>query len=118
MQYGKSSFEISRNESIWFPHLTPNKDWKNTFNGNIFCEEYIGNDKEKIERIKNLKPEQSHKKELEKNKSLYTFAKCENKFGEIAYKFIGVFNFKEKKNSIFIYEKISDELNLAGLARC
>jgi hypothetical protein len=30
LQFGKSFFKISQNEYLWFPHLTPNKNWKNT----------------------------------------------------------------------------------------
>jgi hypothetical protein len=106
LQYGKSDFEISKNENIWFPHLTSNKNWENTVSDdwNSISEEYIGNNKNKNE----LKPESTHNK----NVNRYTFAKYKNKLGETSYRFIGVFKFKEKKDSTFVYEKISDEINI------
>jgi hypothetical protein len=107
LQYGKSFFEISTNERLWFPHLTPNKNWENKVSDdwNTIYEKYIGNNQEKIIRI------ESAKKEIE-NFKRYTFAKYKNALGEISYRFIGVFRVKEKKKSITVYEKISDEIIL------
>jgi very-short-patch-repair endonuclease len=107
LQYGKSFFEISENERLWFPHLTPNKNWENTVSDdwNIIYQKYIGND---IETIKALKSEEIT--QTIDNFKRYTFAKYKNTLGEISYRFIGVFKIKEKSNSIIIHEKISDEV--------
>jgi hypothetical protein len=104
LQYGKSFFEISQNERLWFPHLTPNKKFKNKVSDdwNFIYEENIENNSE----------EQPQYKFHDKNITRYTFAKYKNNLGEISYRFIGVFKFKEKNKSTFIYEKISDELEL------
>jgi hypothetical protein len=106
LQFGKSFFEISPNERLWFPHLTPNKNWENTVsdNWNIIYEKYIGND---IEMIKN----RGVAWEIDDFKR-YTFAKYKNTLGEISYRFIGVFKVKEKNNAVIVYEKISDEVNI------
>jgi len=106
LQFGKSFFEISQNSYLWFPHLTPNKEWRNTVEDdwNIIREQYIGNDVEIIKseavpkRVENLKR--------------YTFAKYKNTLGEISYRFIGVFKFKKRSRSNNFYEKISDEITL------
>jgi hypothetical protein len=106
LQYGKSFFNISTNERLWFPHLTPNKNWKNTVSDdwNIIYEKYIGNN---VEIIKN----QEVVREID-NFKRYTFAKYKNTLGEISYRFIGVFKVKEKNKETTIYEKIRDEINI------
>lgn len=105
LKYGKSYFELSQNERLWFPHLTPNPKWKNHVSDDwtIIYEENLEN-KVEYQVLDN--------KEHNKNIKRYTFAKYKNAFGEISYRFIGVFRFKEMKNLTFIYEKISDELCL------
>jgi hypothetical protein len=106
LQYGKSRFVISENEWLWFPHLTPNKDWKNSISDDwkIIYEEYLGDNYKKKEHD----PTGIHNK----NRKRYTFAKYKNVLGEISYRFIGVFRFKELNQSVFIYEKVSDEICL------
>jgi hypothetical protein len=106
LQYGKSFFEISTNEKLWFPHLTPNKNWENTVsdNWNTIYEKYIGNDVE-INKIR------GGAQKLD-NFKRYTFAKYKNTLGEISYRFIGVFECKKNNKSVIIYEKISDEVNI------
>jgi hypothetical protein len=106
LQFGKSFFKISANERLWFPHLTPNKNWDNTVSDdwNIIYEKYIGND---IEMIKN----RGVAWKIDDFKR-YTFAKYKNTLGEISYRFIGVFKVKEKRNAVIIYEKMSDEVKL------
>lgn len=108
LQYGKSYFEISENERLWFPHLTPNKNWENTVSDdwNIIRQKYIGND------IEILKSERVAQKGENFNYKIYTFAKYKNALGEISYRFIGVFKFKERNNMVSIYEKTSDEVNI------
>jgi len=102
LQYGKSFFELSQYERIWFPHLTPNKKWNNRVSDDwklIF--------EENKENISNVKAdEKSHNKNIKR----YTFAKYKNPLGETYYRFIGVFIFKELIKTIFTYERISDEL--------
>jgi very-short-patch-repair endonuclease len=109
LQYGKSFFTISANERLWFPHLTPNKNWENTVSDdwNIIYQKYIGNDVEIIKMIKMGEADQK----IEDYK-IYTFAKYKNTLGEISYRFIGVFKVKEKNKEATIYEKISDEVNI------
>jgi hypothetical protein len=104
LKWGKSFFEISKDERIWFPHLTPNKDWENSVSDdwNIINEKYIG------DKNKGYEPNGNHNKHLKR----YTFAKYKNSLGEISYRFIGVFKFKEMKDNVFIYEKINNELHL------
>jgi hypothetical protein len=108
LQYGKSYFKISTNERLWFPHLTPNKNWKNTVSDdwNIIYEKYIGNN---VEIIETHKYEEAAQKIIDK---IYTFAKYKNTLGEISYRFIGVFKVKEKNKMVTIFEKISDEINI------
>jgi hypothetical protein len=109
LQFGKSFFKISANERLWFPHLTPNKNWENTVSDdwNIIYQKYIGNDAEIIKTIKMGEATQK----IEEYK-IYTFAKYKNTLGEIAYRFIGVFKVKGKNKMVTIYEKISDEVNI------
>jgi very-short-patch-repair endonuclease len=97
LQYGKSFFEISANERLWFPHLTPNKNWENTISDDwsIIYEKYIGS-REIVHEIDDIKR--------------YTFAKYKNTLGEISYRFIGVFKLKKKTKNVNIYEKISDAI--------
>jgi hypothetical protein len=104
LQHGKSSFKIANNKNIWFPHLTKNKSWENTINEDwsIINEKYKGEDKKKYEYNPKL-----HDKNIE----IYTFAKYRNNLGEISYRFIGIFIFKEKGQNAFVYEKISDEID-------
>jgi len=104
LKWGKSYFELSPNERLWFPHLTPNPKWKN----------YVSEDWNMIyeENLEDKKERQIIGNEHNKNIKRYTFAKYKNAFGEISYRFIGVFRFKEMKNITYIYEKISDELEL------
>jgi very-short-patch-repair endonuclease len=106
LQYGKSFFKISPNEYLWFPHLTPNKNWENTVSDdwNIIYEKYIGNSIEMIENRGDAWEIDNFKR--------YTFAKYKNTLGEISYRFIGVFKVKEKNEEAAIYEKISDEVNI------
>jgi hypothetical protein len=104
LQYGKSWFELTQDERLWFPHLVPNKEWKNRVSedwNNIY-EEKTGNE--------SMGPLQD--KFHNKNIKRYTFAKYKNAFGETYYRFIGVFRFREKNDETCIYEKTSDELNL------
>ena len=110
LQYGKSWFELSENERLWFPHLTPNKEWKNHVSDdwNFIYEEKTEN--------KLIDPiiDKFHNKNIKR----YTFAKYKNVFGEISYRFIGVFKFKENDNRINTYEKISNELTLEKAKSC
>jgi hypothetical protein len=107
LQFGKSFFEISPNERLWFPHLTPNKNWENTVSDdwNIIYEKYIGNN------IEIIKSEKAAQKIIEDYK-IYTFAKYKNTLGEISYRFIGVFKVKEKDKMVTVYERISAKMNL------
>jgi hypothetical protein len=101
----KGYFKISQNERLWFPHLIPHKDWKNevTDDWNTIFEKCIGdNPKEKV-------PGKEHNQNIKR----YTFAKFRNNLGKTSYRFIGVFKFKGKKRSTFIYERISSELELS-----
>jgi hypothetical protein len=109
LQYGKSFFVISDSERLWFPHLTPNKNWNNTVSDdwNTIYEKYIGDD---IEIIKTIKDEEATQKI--DNFIRYAFAKYKNSLGETSYRFIGVFKSKRKSNSTNIYERISDEVNI------
>jgi hypothetical protein len=102
LQYGKSYFKISENERLWFPHLTPNKNWKNTVSDDwsTIYEENIGDNHE----------EQVQPKSQDDNIKKYTFAKYKNNLGETSYRFIGVFKFKKRKKLTTIYERISDEI--------
>ncbi|GHU87351.1 hypothetical protein FACS189476_02650 [Spirochaetia bacterium] len=105
LQYGKSFFEVSDNEYIWFPHLTPNKDWENTISDdwNEIYEKYIGAKKEY-----KYDPYDHHNK----NKLRYTFAKYKDALGQVAYRFIGVFKFLKKENDVFTFLKDSDEIRI------
>jgi very-short-patch-repair endonuclease len=107
LQFGKSFFEISPNKRLWFPHLTPNKNWENTVSDdwNIIYEKYIGNN---AEMIKNREAVQK----IIEDFKIYTFAKYKNTLGEISYRFIGVFKVKEKNKMVTVYERISDEVNI------
>jgi hypothetical protein len=107
LQYGKSFFNISANERLWFPHLTPNKNWNNSVSDdwNFIYEKYIGNDSRIIEMIKSRDGAWNPD-----NYKRYTFAKYKNSLGETSHRFIGVFKVKGKNKSTVIYEKISDEV--------
>jgi len=106
----RSSFKHLKDKTIWFPNFTSHKDWENHLSDDgIFYEKYIG--EEKLEQFKKLKPEEPHRKDREKNRNIYAFAKYEDGF----YRFKGVFKFIENKDLVFIYEKISDELNIGEL---
>jgi len=102
--FGKSYFELTQNERLWFPHLTPNKKWKN----------YVSDDWSVIyeENLENRTERQILGDDHNQNIKRYTFAKYKNAFGETSYRFIGVFKFREIENITYIYEKISDELEL------
>jgi very-short-patch-repair endonuclease len=104
LKFGKSWFELTQNERLWFPHLTPNKEWKNSVSDDwtIIYEEKLEN-----KPIGSLQ-EKFHSKNIKR----YTFARYKNAFGETSYRFIGVFRFKEKDDFKNIYERISDEIKL------
>jgi len=107
LNYGGSFFKLSSNERIWFPRLIKNKNWEDTISDdwNIISEKYKGDNDEKKE---------INQKDHDKNIKRYTFAKYKNALGKTSYRFIGVFTFKKKKKNepVFVYEKISDELNI------
>jgi len=107
LQRATSLFFISSNkdEAVWFPHLTPNKGWKNDVSNdwNIFYEKYIKKDGKykKTDKIK-------HNKKLIR----YTFAQYKNVLGKTYYRFIGAFRFVKFEKQTFIYKKISNEFNI------
>jgi hypothetical protein len=106
LQWGRSFFFLPPNEAIWFSHLPRNKNWENTVPNDwaFIREKYIGSDEKKPK----LKPEKEHNKDVKR----YTFARYKNALGEVSYRFIGVFVFKEKAGPAFLYERISEEMSL------
>ena len=100
LQFGKSYFKIPDNKAIWFPHLTPQKDWENTISDDwtLIKEKYIGKEKRK--------PEEDDK--LYK----YTFAKYRDSLGETSYRFIGVFKSQDYSDNIRTYKRAAAEIDL------
>jgi hypothetical protein len=102
LQWGKSFFNLSENEFIWFPHLTKQKDWENTISDDwtIINEKYIGKGKRE-------------KNNIIDNALRYTFAKCKDIFGETSYRFIGIFTLQDYSSDIvYIYKRIATEIVL------
>jgi very-short-patch-repair endonuclease len=102
LQWGKSFFNLSENDFIWFPHLTKQKDWENTISDDwtIINEKYIGKGKRE-------------KNDIIDNALRYTFAKCKDIFGETSYRFIGIFTLQEYSSDIvYIYKRVSSEIVL------
>jgi len=99
LQFGKSYFRISDNERIWFPHLTPQKDWENTVSDDwtLIKEKYIGKEKRELTEDEFIR---------------YTFAKYKDSLGETSYRFIGVFKSKGYYNNIRAYERVATEIDL------
>jgi hypothetical protein len=99
LQYGKSFFKLSDNERIWFPHLTPHKDFENTVSDDwtLIKEKYIGKEKRELTEDKFIR---------------YTFAKYKDSLGDISYRFIGVFKSKGYSNNTRNYKRISTEVDL------
>jgi very-short-patch-repair endonuclease len=104
LQYGKSFLRKSENEFVWFPHLTPQKDWENTISDDwtIIYEKYIG------EPNKYKENDGSLDKELLR----YTFAKYKDALGETSYRFIGVFKNQDYINGIRTYKRFYTEIIL------
>lgn len=101
LKFGKSFFKKSDTERIWFPHLTPQKDWENWVSDNweFIYEKYIGKRNIKVDDVTD---------ELLR----YTFAKYKDPLGEISYRFIGVFKNENYNNNIRTYKRVSTELQL------
>jgi len=100
LQFGKSYFKLSDNERIWFPHLTPHKDFENT----------VSDDWTIIK-------EKFYKKEMKKTKEedkvfRYTFGRYRDSLGETSYRFIGVFKKKGYSNDIRILKRVATEIDL------
>jgi hypothetical protein len=101
LQWGKSYFKKSDTERIWFPHLTPQKDWENIVSDDwtTIKQRYIG------KRI--LKESNVDSKSLK-----YTFAKYRDALGETSYRFIGVFREQDYTKNICTHKRVATEIEL------
>ena len=100
LQYGKSYFKLSDTERLWFPYLTPHKEFENTVSDDW-----------------TLIKEKHLKKEMQKTKGegkilRYTFGRYRDSLGETSYRFIGVFKKKGYSNDVRILKRVSTEIDL------
>jgi len=99
-QFGKSVYEISANERIWFPKIPGDADWDNKLydKGKILIQIYKNKEK---------KPE--HRQDVSDNNFWYAFPKFEN-----GYRFVGKFKVVDYKRGAdgyvyeTVYERVSD----------
>ena len=101
LKFGRSFFMLKDNNALWFPHLTKNKQWENSINQDwtLITEKPLGD---------NTKPQKHTHRDILR----HTFARSQNSLGQIAYRFIGIFQLRETSNQAFVYHRVSDRLNL------
>ncbi|GMO50797.1 MAG: hypothetical protein Ta2B_31030 [Termitinemataceae bacterium] len=104
-KYGNSFLKIPQlpNAYLWFPYFVPHDVWNNTIsaNGYTIAVTCIADNTPEI-------PDAC----VDKGNSLYTFAKCEDGAGVIAYRFVGVFVYAGTKGATRIYKRISDTVDI------
>jgi len=98
-KFGKSVYEISENERVWFPKIPGNDDWDNE----------LSNDGKKLIQIyKNKEKKPKHRQEVSMNIFWYVFPKFEN-----GYRFIGKFKVVDYKcdASGYVYETVYERVS-------
>lgn len=103
-RFGQAFLKKSDNEYIWFPRLTPHKDWENKISDDWTVITEKNKDENKVITI----IDKYHNKDIRR----YTFAKYKDKLGDTSYRFIGVFIFDKIEKNACIYKRISNEINL------
>lgn len=116
----RCTLNLGDDKMYWCPYIAIGKDgeeatnpkWKNELSENGECiKEHPTTEEGRKRRDKYLTP----KKTREKDFLRYTFGHVSNTRGEKYLKFLGVFKFEtyDEKNSIAVFKKIYDELDLS-----